>query len=150
MTKLYTPRDIKLALLDMFTYGLFGSANRASGEMKMKLCPDTANELEICFNIWGYKLTESKAIEWAAKEHRKAQGKKPDDAPTFYFGVEDKQSKSFFIDPVESLMGEDEIDSGKGPQDDGAIVARDTQKLANAKTRSKMNQAERDDAEAAA
>ena len=144
MTKLYTPRDIKLALLDMYSYGLFGRANRASGEMKMTLCPDTANELEICFNVWGYKLTEEKAIQWAAKEHRKAQGKKPDDAPTFYFGVEDKQSKAFFIDPVESLMGEDEIDSGKGPQDNGAIVARDTQNRANAKTRAKMNQAERD------
>ena len=144
MTKLYTPRDIKLALLDMFTYGLFGSANRASGEMKMKLCPDTDNELEIKFNIWGYKLTESKAIEWAGKEFRKAEGKKPEDAPTFYFGVEDKQSKAFFIDPVESLMGEDEIDSGKGPQEDGAVVARDTQNRANAKTRAKMNQAERD------
>jgi hypothetical protein len=150
MTKLYTPRDIKLALLDMFTYGLFGSANRASGEMKMKLCPDTDNELEIKFNIWGYKLTESKAIEWAGKEFRKAEGKKPEDAPTFYFGVEDKQSKAFFIDPVESLMGEDEIDSGKGPQEDGAVVARDTQNRANAKTRAKMNQAERDDAEVAA
>ena len=144
MTKLYTPRDIKLALLDMYSYGLFGRAGRASGEMKMTLCPDTANELEICFNVWGYNLTEEKAIQWAAKEHRKAQGKKPDDAPTFYFGVEDKQNKAFFIDPVESLMGEDEIDSGKGPQEDGAIVARDTQNRANAKTRAKMNQAERD------
>ena len=144
MTKLYTPRDIKLALLDMYSYGLFGRANRASGEMKMTLCHDTANELEICFNVWGYKLTEEKAIQLAVKEHRKDQGKKPEDSPTFYFGVEDKQNKAFFIDPVESLMGEDEIDSGKGPQEDGAIVDRDTQNRANAKTSAKMNKAERD------
>jgi hypothetical protein len=144
MTKLFTPREIKLALLEMYSYGLWGRDSRATGEMKMTLCPDTDKELEICFNVWGYKLTDEKRAEWAAKEHRRAQGKKPDDAPTFYFGVEDKQNKSFFIDPVEALQGEHEIDSGKGAQDDTAVVARDTQKHADAVTSAKMTKAERD------
>lgn len=145
MSKLFTPRDIKLALLEMYSYGLFGRDSRATGEMKMTLCPNTENELEVCFNVWGYKLTDEKKTQWAAKDHRKAQGKKPDDAPIFYFGVEDKQNKAFFIDPVEALQGEHIIDSGKGSQESALVVEQDTTTKARAKTRSKMEAAIRAD-----
>ena len=129
-------QQIKLALLKGFmSTRRSGESNRHSGTFRFEL---GGHQIEL--DMWMWELAEKDQEKWLAKDKRRTL----DYCPSFYVGAEEKQKPAFFLDALESLMGEDVIDSGKGPQDDTAVVARDTQKHADAVTSAKMTKAERD------
>ncbi len=130
-------QQIKLALLKGFmSTRRAGESNRHSGTFRFEL---GGHQIEL--DMWLWQLAEKDQEKWLAKDKRRTL----DYCPSFYVGAEEKQKPAFFLDALESLMGEDAIDSGKGPQESSLVVEQDTTDKGRAKTRAKMEAAIRPD-----
>jgi hypothetical protein len=142
MSKLYNLQQIKLALLTGFmSVRRSGDSARHSGTFRMTLAEGTPNQTQIEFDAWVWELQEKDQEKWLSKDKKRTL----DYCPSMYIGAESKQKAEFFIDPVEALMGEHEIDSGKGSQESALVVEQDTTDAGRAKTRAKMEAAIRPD-----
>jgi hypothetical protein len=130
-------QQIKLALLKGFmSTRRSGESNRHSGTFRFEL---GGHQIEL--DMWLWELAEKDQEKWLKKDKRRTL----DYCPSFYCGAEEKQKPAFFLDALESLMGEDAIDGGKGPQESSLVVEQDTTDKGRAKTRAKMEAALRPD-----
>ena len=130
-------QQIKFALLKGFmSTRRAGESNRHSGTFRFEL---GGHQIEL--DMWLWQLAEKDQEKWLAKDKRRTL----DYCPSFYCGAEEKQKPAFFLDAMEALMGEHEIDSGKGPQESSLVIEQDTTDKGRAKTRAKMEAAIRPD-----
>lgn len=130
-------QQIKFALLQGFmSTRRAGESNRHSGTFRFEL---GGHQVEL--DMWLWQLAEKDQEKWLSKDKRRTL----DYCPSFYCGAEKKQKAAFFLDPVESLMGEHPIDSGRGAQESALVVEQDTTDEGRAKTRAKMEAAIRPD-----
>lgn len=142
MSRMYSLQQIKLALLTGFMSAkVGGNPARHTGQFRMKLDKGTPEEFEIEVDAWMWELQDKDREKWLGK----SKTNKPENCPSFYMGIDDKQKKSFWMDPVEALQGEHLIDSGKGSQESSLVVEQDTTEKGRAKTRAKMEAAIRPD-----
>jgi len=142
MSRLYSLQQIKLALLTGFmSVRRSGESPRHSGTFRMTLAEGTPDQFQIECDAWLWELQEKDQEKWLAKDKKRTL----DYCPSMYMGTEKKQKAEFFLDPVEALQGQHEIDSGEGPQESALVVEQDTTDKGRAKTRAKMEAAIRPD-----